>query len=77
MGPSSSTGRLTTLVNKGEIWVANGDIQMNFSSQMAQEPQHPRVLAGRMRMASAGLMALPYYIGLVQGAPHRRRTERS
>src|SRR5262249_23533205 len=26
VGPSSSTGKLTALVNKGEIWVANGDL---------------------------------------------------
>ena len=36
-GPSSSTGKLTALVNKGEIWVANGDLQMNVA-QMADNP---------------------------------------
>ncbi len=37
VGPSSSTGKLAAKVNKGEIWVANGDVQMNFS-QMADNP---------------------------------------
>ncbi len=68
LGPSSSTGRLTALVNKGELWVANGDIQMN-TSQMGQNP-NIRVfwLAGPDGKRST--VALPYYIGLVQGAPH-------
>lgn len=31
VGPSASTGKLTALVNKGEIYVANGDLQMNLA----------------------------------------------
>src|SRR5262249_13984421 len=31
VGPSSSTGKLTALVNKGELFVANGDLQMNMA----------------------------------------------
>lgn len=31
VGPSASTGKLTALVNKGELYVANGDLQMNLS----------------------------------------------
>src|SRR3984885_11786260 len=31
VGPSASTGKLTALVNKGELYVANGDLQMNMS----------------------------------------------
>src|SRR5271166_2593718 len=37
VGPSASTGKLTALVNKGELYVANGDVQMNMS-QMADDP---------------------------------------
>ena len=37
VGPSSSTGKLTALVNKGELFVANGDLQMNMA-QMADNP---------------------------------------
>jgi len=68
LGPSSSTGKLTTLVNKGEIHVANGDLQMNFS----QKADNPNIrifwLAGPDGKAST--FAIPYYIALVQGAPH-------
>ena len=31
VGPSASTGKLTALVNKGELLVANGDLQMNLA----------------------------------------------
>ncbi|MBV8915554.1 MAG: 2-aminoethylphosphonate ABC transporter substrate-binding protein [Acetobacteraceae bacterium] len=68
LGPSSSTGRLTALVNKGELWVANGDIQMN-SAQMAQNP-NIRVFWPAGPDGKTSTVALPYYIGLVQGAPH-------
>ncbi len=67
VGPSSSTGKLTALVNKGEIFVANGDLQMNMS-QMADNP-NIKVFwpAGPDGVRSA--MPLPYYVGLVAGAP--------
>jgi 2-aminoethylphosphonate transport system substrate-binding protein len=68
VGPSSSTGKLTALVNKGELHVANGDLQMN----MAQKLKNPNINvfwpAGPNGERST--FALPYYIGLVKGAPH-------
>jgi 2-aminoethylphosphonate transport system substrate-binding protein len=68
VGPSSSTGKLTALVNKGELWVANGDLQMNVS-QMAQNP-NIRVFWPAGPDGKRSTFAIPYYIGLVQGAPH-------
>ncbi|WP_321922450.1 2-aminoethylphosphonate ABC transporter substrate-binding protein [Paraburkholderia guartelaensis] len=68
LGPSASTGKLTALVNKGELYVANGDLQMNLS-QMRDNPNisvfFPAGPSGRRATFS-----LPYYIGLVAGAPH-------
>lgn len=68
VGPSSSTGKLTALVNKGELHVANGDLQMN----MAQTANNPNIKvfwpAGPDGKRST--FALPYYIGLVNGAPN-------
>lgn len=68
LGPSASTGKLTALVNKGEIYVANGDMQMN----LAQMRDNPNVqvffLVGPSGKRTA--FALPYYIGLVANAPH-------
>ena len=67
-GPSSSTGKLTALVNKGEIWVANGDMQMNFA-QMADNP-NIKIFWPAGPDGQRTTFALPYYIGLVHGAPH-------
>ena len=68
VGPSSSTGRLAGLVNKGELHVANGDVQMNYS-QMGQDP-NLRIFFPAGPDGRRSTFALPYYIGLVQGAPH-------
>ena len=67
-GPSSSTGKLTALVNKGELWVANGDLQMNIS-QMADNP-NIKVFWPAGPSGERTALFLPYYIGLVQNAPH-------
>lgn len=67
-GPSASTGKLTALVNKGELYVANGDLQMNLA-QMADNPNvKVFFLAGPDGKKSA--FALPYDIALVAHAPH-------
>jgi 2-aminoethylphosphonate transport system substrate-binding protein len=68
VGPSSSTGKLTALVNKGELHVANGDLQMNMS-QMADNP-NIRIFFPAGPDGKVSTLALPYYIGLVKGAPH-------
>ncbi len=67
VGPSSSTGKLTALVNKGELYVANGDLQMNLS-QMTDDP-NIRVFFPAGPNGERSTLALPYYIGLVSGAP--------
>ena len=68
VGPSASTGKLTALVNKGELYVANGDLQMNLS-QMADNP-NIKVFWPAGPNGERSALALPYYIGLVTGAPH-------
>ncbi len=67
VGPSSSTGKLAPLVNKGELYVANGDLQMN----MAQKVQNPnlQVFWPAGPDGTRSTFALPYYMGLVKGAP--------
>jgi 2-aminoethylphosphonate transport system substrate-binding protein len=67
-GPSASTGKLTALVNKGELLVANGDLQMNIS-QMQQNP-NIQVFFPAGPDGKRSTLALPYYAGLVTGAPH-------
>ena len=67
VGPSASTGKLTALVNKGELHVANGDLQMNMT-QMAQNP-NIRLFWPEGPGGERSTFALPYYVGLVHGAP--------
>jgi 2-aminoethylphosphonate transport system substrate-binding protein len=67
VGPSASTGKLTALVNKGELYVANGDVQMNMS-QMSDDP-NIRVFWPAGPNGERSALPLPYYIGLVAGAP--------
>jgi 2-aminoethylphosphonate transport system substrate-binding protein len=68
VGPSASTGKLAALVNKGELSVANGDMQMN-SSQMAQDP-NLRIFFPAGPDGKRSTIPLPYFAGLVKGAPH-------
>jgi 2-aminoethylphosphonate transport system substrate-binding protein len=68
LGPSASTGKLTALVNKGELYVANGDLQMNLA-QMRNNP-NVQVFFPAGPNGKKSVFALPYYIGLVAGAPH-------
>lgn len=67
LGPSASTGKLTALVNKGELYVANGDMQMN----LAQQADNPniKIFLPTGPDGKKTAFALPYYIGLVAGAP--------
>ena len=68
VGPSASTGKLTALVNKGELNVANGDLQMNVD-QMRTNP-NIKVFWPAGPDGTRSTFALPYYVGLVKGAPH-------
>lgn len=68
VGPSASTGKLAPKVDKGELLVANGDVQMNH----AQSRTMPNL--GIWFPAREGgrptTFALPYAAGLVTRAPH-------
>ena len=68
VGPSSSTGKLAAKVNKGELYVANGDVQMNFS-QMTDNP-NLRIFWPADAKGQRTTLSLPYYIAVVKGAPH-------
>ncbi|MFE4262263.1 2-aminoethylphosphonate ABC transporter substrate-binding protein [Streptomyces sp. NPDC056883] len=68
VGPSSSTSKLAPKTDKGELLVANGDVQMNF----AQSKSMPNL--GIWFPAKDGgkptTFSLPYAAGLVDKAPH-------
>lgn len=67
VGPSASTGKLTALVNKGELYVANGDLQMNLA-QMQRNP-NVKIFWPANAQGERSALALPYVVGLVQGGP--------
>ncbi|WP_327355820.1 2-aminoethylphosphonate ABC transporter substrate-binding protein [Streptomyces sp. NBC_01304] len=68
VGPSSSTSKLAPKTDKGELLVANGDVQMNFA-QAKSMPNlgiwFPKTAGGKPTT-----FALPYAAGLVKNAPH-------
>ncbi|MEU7163735.1 2-aminoethylphosphonate ABC transporter substrate-binding protein [Streptomyces morookaense] len=63
VGPSSSTGQLAPRTAKGELLVANGDVQMNYANTKFMANQGIFFPAGTT-------FALPYAAGLVKSAPH-------
>jgi 2-aminoethylphosphonate transport system substrate-binding protein len=67
VGPSASTGKLTALVNKGELYIANGDLQMNLA-QMARNP-NVKIFWPADTKGERSALAIPYVVGLVKGAP--------
>ncbi|GAA1700933.1 2-aminoethylphosphonate ABC transporter substrate-binding protein [Streptomyces yatensis] len=68
VGPAASTGKLAPKVDKGELLVANGDVQMNY----AQSKSMPNLGIWFPARGSGKptTFALPYAAGLVTKAPH-------
>ncbi|GAA3826066.1 2-aminoethylphosphonate ABC transporter substrate-binding protein [Streptomyces coacervatus] len=68
VGPSASTGKLAPKVDKGELLVANGDVQMNYAQSKTMPGLGIWFPAGKDGRPST--FALPYAAGLVTKAPH-------
>ncbi|WP_338696911.1 2-aminoethylphosphonate ABC transporter substrate-binding protein [Streptomyces sp. Q6] len=68
VGPSASTGKLAPKVDKGELLVANGDVQMNFAQ--AKTMPHLGLWFPKKAGGKPTSFALPYAAGLVKNAPH-------
>ncbi|WP_433450641.1 2-aminoethylphosphonate ABC transporter substrate-binding protein [Streptomyces sp. CA-142005] len=68
VGPSASTGKLAPKVDKGELLVANGDVQMNYAQSKAMPNLGIWFPAGKDGKPTT--FALPYAAGLVTKAPH-------
>lgn len=69
VGPSSSTGKLQAKVDKGEILVANGDIQMNLAN-IKEKGSKFNVFFPAAADGKQSTVAVPYLMGLAKGAPH-------
>ncbi|WP_406629299.1 2-aminoethylphosphonate ABC transporter substrate-binding protein [Amycolatopsis sp. WGS_07] len=68
VGPSSSTGKLQPKVAKGEVLVANGDLQMNLAE--IDKSGGFSVFFPADAQGKRSTFALPYFAGLVANAPH-------
>ncbi|MFD5793713.1 2-aminoethylphosphonate ABC transporter substrate-binding protein [Streptomyces diastatochromogenes] len=68
VGPSASTGKLAPKVDKGELLVANGDVQMNYAQSKDMPDLGIWFPAGKDGRPTT--FALPYAAGLVTKAPH-------
>ncbi|EMF01380.1 2-aminoethylphosphonate ABC transporter substrate-binding protein [Streptomyces mobaraensis NBRC 13819 = DSM 40847] len=74
VGPSKSTGQLAPKVDKGELLVANGDVQMNFANMRTMPNQGIFFPAGDNGKPTT--FALPYAAGLVRNAPHTENAKK-
>jgi len=66
-GPSSSTSVLQPKVDSGELWVANGDVQMNLAS-IADEGSRFSVFFPAMPDGSRTTISIPYVAGVTAGS---------
>ncbi|WP_394939520.1 2-aminoethylphosphonate ABC transporter substrate-binding protein [Psychromicrobium sp. YIM B11713] len=69
VGPSSSTGKLGPLVAKGQLSVANSDLQMAMQSIQADQSAY-QVFFPQDEKGERVTLPVPYVMGLVKGAPH-------
>ena len=69
VGPSSSTGKLQTKVDKGELLVANGDIQMNLA-EIKNNGAKFSLFSPATADGKRSTISLPYVMGMANRAPH-------
>lgn len=70
VGPSASTGKLGPKVSKGELSVANSDVQMASQSIKADKSAF-EVFFPKNDDGTRVTLALPYVMGLAAKAPHQ------
>ena len=75
VGPSSSTGKLGPKVAKGELTVANSDVQMALAAIAADKPAY-EVFFPKNDDGKASTVSLPYAMGLAANAPHKDGAEK-
>jgi len=70
VGPSASTGKLGPKVSKGELTVANSDVQMALQS-IAADKSAFQVFFPKTDSGERVTLPLPYVMGLAANAPHK------
>lgn len=74
VGPSDSTGQLAPKVDKGELLVANGDVQMNYAQSTSMPNLDIFFPAGPDGKPTT--VSLPYSVGLVADARHKANAQK-
>ncbi|MFA4083365.1 2-aminoethylphosphonate ABC transporter substrate-binding protein [Mycobacteroides salmoniphilum] len=69
VGPSSSTGKLQPKVSNAELWLANGDVQMNLAS-IREDRSNFSVFIPATNDGVRSTVSLPYVAGITKGATH-------
>lgn len=69
VGPSSSTGKLQAKVDKGELLIANGDVQMNLTTVKEKGSKFDVFFPAADGTRTT--VPVPYVMGLAKGAPHK------
>lgn len=75
VGPSASTGKLQPKVAKGELHVANGDLQMNLAL-INNDKANMRIFFPADDSGKRSTFAIPYLAGLAAGAPHAEQAKK-
>lgn len=75
VGPSSSTGKLQAKVDKDELSIANGDVQMNLTT-IKEKGSKFSVFFPAAADGKKATVAVPYVMGLAKGAPHHADAEK-
>ncbi|WP_420872448.1 2-aminoethylphosphonate ABC transporter substrate-binding protein [Mycobacteroides salmoniphilum] len=75
VGPSSSTGKLQPKVSNAELWLANGDVQMNLAS-IREDRSNFSVFIPATNDGVRSTVSLPYVAGITKGATHVENARR-
>lgn len=76
VGPSASTGKLGPKVSKGELTVANSDVQMAMQSISADKSAF-EVFFPKNDDGTRVTLPLPYVMGLANKAPHQENAKKA
>jgi len=73
---TTGTSYLDVLVSRGEVWIANGDLQMDLSDQINQNMNIRTTFLRPDAQSAPVAIAIPGTVSLVAGAPHKEAGQR-
>jgi 2-aminoethylphosphonate transport system substrate-binding protein len=73
---TTGTSYLDVLVSRGEVWIANGDLQMDLSDQINQNMNIRMTFLRPDAQSAPVAIAIPGTVSLVAGAPHKDAGQR-